>query len=450
MSIVAEYLSPMNHWLHLHPNFALVFAFLVAFAESLAIVGMIIPGALTMTAVGILAGSEVMRLDLTIICTSIGAFFGDTASYILGYLYSHKLYKMWPFSRYPNLINYGKDYFNRHGKKSVLIGRFIGPLRPVIPLIAGMLNMPKLEFIVSNFLSGIGWSILYLTPGYMIGAASTQLSSDSAQRLFLFVLIVLATIWVASHFLRSATQHLQQSLVEFINRLWLLAKSKPLGRALLGYLTNKSDKKQQYVMRLLMFWLINLGLCSLLFYLQAHAQWLHKTNLFISVFLNTLRTPALDKINLIVTFILSPQSLALFSLFIISQSLCRQDWRFLKYWLSLNLLFVGLLGYGFPQSTSFKSVAIGNATIFIEKFPDMPLCFATALFTFFIFHLAKNHKNLARYLNHGLGLLLTISGFSRLYLGDNSLSALLCAFSLGYTIGLLHFNNRATFFLYLR
>src|ERR1700744_1302656 len=149
MPLFTDYIQPLTLWLYDHPNLALIITFFISFTESLAIIGSVIPGSVTMTAIGILAGSGVMRIDLTLLAAILGAVTGDSASYTLGYIYSDRLSSMWPFKRYPNWINYGKEYFNRHGGKSVLIGRFIGPLRSLIPVIAGMMHMSHLRFYIA-------------------------------------------------------------------------------------------------------------------------------------------------------------------------------------------------------------------------------------------------------------------------------------------------------------
>jgi membrane protein DedA with SNARE-associated domain len=185
-------------WLHTHPNHAVIITFLVAFAESLAIIGTLVPGSITMTAIGILAGSGVMRIDLTFMAAILGAVAGDGVSYMIGSTFSERLVQIWPFRRYPRWIAYGKEYFARHGGNSVLIGRFFGPLRSIIPMIAGMLRMSRLHFFFANVISGIGWSILYLTPGVLIGAASTDLSAEDASQLFGIILLGLTLLWLCS------------------------------------------------------------------------------------------------------------------------------------------------------------------------------------------------------------------------------------------------------------
>jgi len=163
MQIFAEYVQPATVWLTNNPHWALAITFIISFSESLAIIGSIVPGSVTMTAVGIMAGSGVMRIDLTLLAAILGAVFGDSASYFLGYYFSDRLSKIWPFKKHPKWLDYGEDYFRKHGGKSVLIGRFIGPLRAIIPVVAGMMKMRQDKFLVANVI------------GILIGAASSEL-----------------------------------------------------------------------------------------------------------------------------------------------------------------------------------------------------------------------------------------------------------------------------------
>lgn len=197
-SFLTDPVQVTTHWLYVHPYCALLFTFLIALAESLAVIGSIIPGSITMTTVGILAGSGAMRIDLTFIAAILGAIVGDGLSYLLGYYFSDHLVNKWPFKRYPHWLNYGERYFARHGGKSVLIGRFIGPLRSIIPVIAGMMKMNRWHFFFANVLSAIGWAVLYVLPGVLIGTAGTELAPKKASHLFLAIIVVLIGIWALS------------------------------------------------------------------------------------------------------------------------------------------------------------------------------------------------------------------------------------------------------------
>ena len=101
------------------PNFGLAFSFIISFAESFPIVGTIIPGSFTMTAVGTLVGIGVLPLYPTLLCASVGAFCGDLGGYALGLLGEGKLSHIWPFKYALNWVEYGKDFFASMAAKAL-------------------------------------------------------------------------------------------------------------------------------------------------------------------------------------------------------------------------------------------------------------------------------------------------------------------------------------------
>src|SRR3990167_31783 len=189
-------------WMHHNPNAALLITFLISFAEAIAILGIIIPGSVTMTFIGLLVGSGVMRFDLTILTIILGTIIGNGATYTVGCKFSERIVHSWPFNRYPHWICYGKNHFIKHGGKSILVGQFLGPARSMIPLIAGIMHMHPRHFYTMTIISAVLWSIVYLSPGALIGAASSKLDPTVTISIFIMILIVLATIWLASILLK--------------------------------------------------------------------------------------------------------------------------------------------------------------------------------------------------------------------------------------------------------
>ena len=68
-------------------------------------------------------------------------------------------------------MNGAETYFHKYGIASLLVGRFIGPLRPMLPMVAGMCDMPFPRFAGVSILAAAGWSVAYLLPGWATGAA---------------------------------------------------------------------------------------------------------------------------------------------------------------------------------------------------------------------------------------------------------------------------------------
>jgi len=142
----------------------------VSLLESLAFVGIAVPGTIFIVLVGFVSSKGLLDLGDLIWFSAIGAIIGDVLSYYLG---SHikkffkddsKIFK----SRY---LEKGKSFFNKYGGRSIFLGRFVGPIRPIIPFVAGMFKMDKKKFLSWNIFSGFIWATTFLLIGYFFGQA---------------------------------------------------------------------------------------------------------------------------------------------------------------------------------------------------------------------------------------------------------------------------------------
>jgi undecaprenyl-diphosphatase len=188
------YLNTLLAFITHHSGLSYGLIFLISLSESLALVGLLVPGTVIMFGVGAIVATGSLSLFPVLLMAMIGAIAGDGISYWLGHHHKERLVNIWPFSRYPGMLNKGEAFFHRHGGKSVLFGRFVGPVRPVIPVVAGMLGMRPVHFLVVNVLSAIGWALVYILPGVFFGA-SLALAGTVSTRLAVFVLIFVAGIW---------------------------------------------------------------------------------------------------------------------------------------------------------------------------------------------------------------------------------------------------------------
>ena len=164
-------LESYSLWLNQHPNWILGSLFLAAFVESLAIAGIIVPGVAILFGIAAVAGGADVPLLYALAAAMIGAVFGDVLSFYLGYHYQDRLKTLWPVSKFPDAIASGTRFFQEYGGLSVVVGRFVGPIRPVLPLVAGMMGMSPARFVSINLLSALAWAPVYVLPGYLVGAA---------------------------------------------------------------------------------------------------------------------------------------------------------------------------------------------------------------------------------------------------------------------------------------
>ena len=152
-----ELLQSLLDWTAAHPYAFNAVVYFIALTESLVVLGLIIPGAAMLFGAGALIATGALPLYPILFWTIAGAITGDVLSFLFGHHYHQRLRVMWPFRRYPDMVNNGVDYFVRHGGKSIFLARFIGPLRPVVPAIAGMMNMSTARFLVIDVIACILW-----------------------------------------------------------------------------------------------------------------------------------------------------------------------------------------------------------------------------------------------------------------------------------------------------
>lgn len=168
---MGQWLDSLTTWLGANPQWLGLAIFVVACVECLAIAGIIVPGTVLLFAVAVLAGSGAFTLGETLLLGFLGGVLGDAISYAVG-KYFHQNIRRLPLLRsHPEWIGSAEAYFQRYGIASLLVGRFIGPLRPMLPMVAGMFDMPLPRFIAVSLVAGAGWSVAYLLPGWATGAA---------------------------------------------------------------------------------------------------------------------------------------------------------------------------------------------------------------------------------------------------------------------------------------
>lgn len=162
-------LADTLYQLSLSPLMLILLVFVISLAESLALVGLLVPGVVLITAVASLAGHQLVGLPWLLVAAFIGAIIGDGVSFSLGYHQREQITQRWPLSAHPEWLGRGARFFERYGLYSVFIGRFVGPVRPIIPLVAGMMRMPPRAFLCANIGSAALWAPAYLLPGYLLG-----------------------------------------------------------------------------------------------------------------------------------------------------------------------------------------------------------------------------------------------------------------------------------------
>ncbi len=231
----------------------------------------------------------------TVLIAIAGAIAGDGFSFWLGQHYKQQLQRIWPLSRYPTLILQGQNFFNKHGKKSVVLGRFFGPLRAIVPTIAGISNMPAMQFYLSNILSAIVWAPLYLLPGILFGM-SLQLAKEFAGQLVLLLIVIIVLSLLAIHIVKTLYRWLTPQADVLSYRLIIWAREHPFLGALPDGLVNPEHSEVRAISSLGILLIISaLGFIVFNYYFF-NSLFLNNLDIFIATQINLLQHPLASSI----------------------------------------------------------------------------------------------------------------------------------------------------------
>lgn len=190
--------------------------FLFSLLESLAFVGVVVPGAAFVVFAGSLAAKGYFDLGDLVWFASAGAILGDGISFRMGkgghirFREENRIFK-------PALLGKGKEFFSRHGGKSIFLGRFVGLIRAVIPFVAGMSRMEAKRFFLWNVASGILWAAVHLLAGYFLGQAWRAVEIWSTR--IGVVLAAVLLLWLCIFWLKKFLEKRGREFLEFAGSL---------------------------------------------------------------------------------------------------------------------------------------------------------------------------------------------------------------------------------------
>ena len=152
-----------------------VIAFLAVTLEASAFVGLVVPGETVLLVSGFLASQHRMSVWILMVLGVVGAIIGDSIGFEIGRHLGGRLQRTalgrkvgderWERAR---------DALRRHGGKAVLIGRWVGVLRALVPAAAGHSGMPYRTFLFWNVVGALVWAPTVIAVGYVAGNSWDQ------------------------------------------------------------------------------------------------------------------------------------------------------------------------------------------------------------------------------------------------------------------------------------
>lgn len=167
-----------------------IVVFIISFLESFTLTGLVLPGMILMGGLGTLIGKGKLNFYHAWLFSTIGCIIGDIFSYYFGLKFNKKIKKMFLFKKNKKLIKKIQIFLYQYHFITVFIGKFIGPSRPLIPIISGILKLSFYKFLFPNILACVFWPVIYFLPG-ILTYITVKLFSNTSYSYYFFISILL-------------------------------------------------------------------------------------------------------------------------------------------------------------------------------------------------------------------------------------------------------------------
>jgi membrane-associated protein len=170
----------------------------VIFAETGLLVGFFLPGDSLLVTAGIFctsanpAGRPLLNILAVNLAVSIAAIAGDTVGYWIGARSGPRL-----FTRDDSLLFKKrhliktKEFYDRHGGKTIILARFMPIIRTFAPVVAGVAQMPYRRFLSFNVFGGIGWVASMTLLGYGLASAWPEITKHIDKLIIVIIFVSL-------------------------------------------------------------------------------------------------------------------------------------------------------------------------------------------------------------------------------------------------------------------
>ncbi|MBU6415015.1 VTT domain-containing protein [Patescibacteria group bacterium] len=176
--------------------------FAILFAESGLFIGFFLPGDSLLFTAGFLASQHFLNVWMLCAIAFAGAVLGDSVGYGFGYRVGPKIFtKEDSLLFHRDHLEQSRAFFLKHGKKTIVLARFMPVIRTFAPILAGVGMMHYQTFLAYNVIGGALWSIGLSLLGYWLGSAIPNI--DKYLLPIILLIIFLSVLPSIIHILRS-------------------------------------------------------------------------------------------------------------------------------------------------------------------------------------------------------------------------------------------------------
>ncbi|HLI12515.1 MAG TPA: VTT domain-containing protein [Alphaproteobacteria bacterium] len=418
----------------------------LAFSESLPVLGSIIPGTTIILGIAAFVPSGAIDLGWLLASAILGAIGGDWFSYWLGFRYRMAIKRLWPLSHYPQLLEKGQEFVERHGAKSIFIARFTPAVRAVVPLVAGILHMEPRRFYTVNVVSAVAWAVAHIVPAVIAGA-SLAVAGAVGGRLLGLIVVLLILLWLIVVVMRLVIRRGLPLLGRGTVRLWLWARHHDnwVSREILSLLDPSHHEAKGLL--LLVVLLVSAAWAFAAIFGQAVAgDPLLRADQATFNFLQGLRTLWGDRTMVVLTELGDPVVTGAIVVAVALWLAARRAWRATCYWLgavAFTLAFIAAARLAIPANQAVPLIGSPAAS----GFPFGQTAVTATVYGFLALLVGRELGMRGRgLLTMAIALLFALVTVSRLYLGVHLVSDVLAGLAFGIAwiagLGIVYLSHR--------
>ncbi|MBI4210483.1 MAG: VTT domain-containing protein [Candidatus Diapherotrites archaeon] len=175
--------------------------FAIVFAESGLFFGFFLPGDSLLFTAGLMASQGLFDVKIVLVGVAVSAILGDQVGYWMGSKFGRGFFNR-PDSIFfnPRHIEDAEAFYARHGKKTIVLARFVPAVRTFAPIVAGMAHMDYRTFVSYNVLGGVLWSVVFVLAGYFLGRAFPE--SGNLIAYIVIAIVLVTTVPIVMEFLK--------------------------------------------------------------------------------------------------------------------------------------------------------------------------------------------------------------------------------------------------------
>lgn len=174
----------------------------VVFAESGLLIGFFLPGDSLLFTAGFLASQGFFDITVLTLGFFLAAVLGDSTGYAFGHRVGRKLFQKKDSVLFhkDNLLK-AQEFYEKHGRKTIILARFVPVVRTFAPIVAGMGDMKYQTFLTFNIIGGFLWAVGVTALGYILGNSIPDI--DRYLLPIIALIIILSILPNAYHILKS-------------------------------------------------------------------------------------------------------------------------------------------------------------------------------------------------------------------------------------------------------